>query len=332
MIGFYEYIMTEEGKGPALSTVKPRTKEVLKDELTIPYENCIDDEPPSDLLNQLHLENPMEGVYYIDNVLTEGECKKLCEATDASASLSFWCAGKETDPETRSFRNAETIELYSHTFADKIWKRVKHLITEELLVTIPDDEEHVDHQRELVGDWLPCGMNPDNLLVRYPHYGSFAPHTDGRAIVDFNHRSHYTALLYLNTVPIDQGAGTRIYDKSAVTKLERKTINDTEYWTADESLILSSIQAVTGRLLIFYQPLVHEGIPPIAPYMKYIIRSDVIFERTPMVCHSEKDQEAYRIFRQAESLAENDEVDAAVPLFKRAFKMSPEMARIMGQG
>ena len=326
--------MSEESKGPALSTVKPRSKTVLKGEQTLPYEACIYDDFPdnNNTKPNLHLEHPMDGVYYIDGVLTEEECVNLRNATDASSSLSFWCAGKEDDRDIRSFRNAETIELYSHVFAEKIWRRIRHLLVDALQVDIPEDEDHPEYERELVGQWIACGMNPDNLLVRYPHYGSFAPHTDGRAIVDFNHRSHYTALLYLNTVPMDQGAGTRFYDHSAVTKLERRTINNTEYWTADESLITAAVQAVTGRLLIFHQPLVHEGIPPIDPYLKYIIRSDVIFERTPMICNSEKDQEAYRIFRQAENMAENGQVDEAVPLFKKAFKLSPEMARIMGQG
>lgn len=88
---------------------------------------------------------------------------------------------------------------------------------------------------------------------------------------------------------------------------------------------------VAGRLLIFHQSLVHEGVPPKSPHLKYIIRSDVMLTRTPAICDSEADREAYRIFKQAEDLAEQGRVDEAVPLFKRALKLSPEMARIMGQ-
>jgi hypothetical protein len=318
--------------GPALSTVKPRRKEVLTGEDTTIYTNCIDNIADHDRISFLQVESPMDGVYYIDGVLSPHECTALRQRIEDSKDLSFWCAGKECDDDIRSFRNAFTIELFTHEFADRIWRRVKHLLSENIIVDIPDDPDNDDFERELVGIWEPSGMNPDNLLVRYPSFGSFAPHTDGRAVIDFNHRSHYSALIFFNTVPIEMGAGTRFYDKSAVAKLEKKTINNVEYWTADPSLITAAVGAVEGRLLIFHQALVHEGIPPIEPYMKYILRSDVIFARNPPICDGIQDREAYRLFKQAEDLAENGEVDAAVPLFKKAFKLSPEMARIMGQG
>jgi hypothetical protein len=320
----------DANSGPPLSTVKPRSKAVLRGEQTQVFENCLDDFSEISI-KDLRLESPMDGVYYIDHVMSAEECSKLREQIDKSDSLSFWCAGQDDNSDVRSFRNAQTIEIFTHSFAEKIWRRIHHLLDDKMSLVIPDDAEHPEYERELVGRWLPTGLNPDNLFARYPHYGSFAPHTDGRAIIDFNHRSHYTALVYFNTVPKDMGAGTRFYDKSAVTRLEKRTINNTEYWTADESLITSAITAEEGRLLIFHQALVHEGIPPVAPFLKYILRSDVIFERTPKVCDSDKDKDAYRIFKQAEDLAENGDVQAAIPLFRKAFKLSPEMAQIMGQ-
>lgn len=332
----YELDLNSESgsqSGPALSTVKPRRKNVLRGDDTLVYTNCLDDVSLIDSrLSFLKVESPMDGVFYIDGVLSPEECGRLRNQIDQSNDLSFWCAGKENDNDVRSFRNAYTIELFTHEFADKIWQRIHHLLIDRIRVDIPDDPDNEEYERELVGLWEPSGMNPDNLFVRYPSFGSFAPHTDGRAIIDFNHRSHYSALIFFNTVPLDKGAGTRFYDKTAVTKLEKKLINNVEYWTADESLVTNAVAAVEGRLLIFHQALVHEGIPPVEPYLKYILRSDVIFSRTPAICDNEKDKEAYRLFKQAEDLAENGEVEAAVPLFKKAFKLSPEMARIMGQG
>jgi hypothetical protein len=102
-------------------------------------------------------------------------------------------------------------------------------------------------------------------------------------------------------------------------------------WTASQSLVLDEVEAVEGRFLMFHQSLVHEGVPPVDPFLKYIIRSDVIFERTPKICDSPKDREAYQLFRQAEEVAENGEVPLSLQLFKKAFKLSPTLAQIMGQ-
>ena len=87
---------------------------------------------------------------------------------------------------------------------------------------------------------------------------------------------------------------------------------------------------VCGRMLIFDQSLVHEGVPPLAPYSKFIIRSDVMFQRSPAICDSPIDKEAYRIFKQAEQLAEAGNIEESIPQFRRAVKLSPTLAAIMG--
>lgn len=55
-----------------------------------------------------------------------------------------------------------------------------------------------------------------------------------------------------------------------------------------------------------------------------------MYERRPPILNSEKDKEAYTIFREAEDLADSGEVDQSIVLFRRAFKMSPELAAMMG--
>jgi hypothetical protein len=55
-----------------------------------------------------------------------------------------------------------------------------------------------------------------------------------------------------------------------------------------------------------------------------------MYERTPPILNSEKDKEAYIIFRQAEDLADEGAVAESIVLFRRAFKMSPELAAMMG--
>eukprot|EP00045_Choanoeca_perplexa_P006250 m.53217 g.53217 ORF g.53217 m.53217 type:complete len:65 (+) comp13540_c1_seq6:515-709(+) len=49
------------------------------------------------------------------------------------------------------------------------------------------------------GEWQAVGVNEHLLFARYNDGGHFSPHTDGNNIIDFNYRSMYTLLIYLNT-------------------------------------------------------------------------------------------------------------------------------------
>lgn len=314
---------------PPLTAITPRQKSILPDELCGVFLDCLSDPPISD---SLKLEKPFENVYYIDNVLSIQECEEIIKLIDSSNMLSFWCLDKENDSEVKSYRNAETIEMQSESFANKIWERVVHLFDNNFNITINDDEDDEQFERDMVGVWEPQGLNPYSLFAKYPKFGSFAPHTDGRAIIDFNHRSHYSVVIYFNSVPKDCGAGTRFYEEGATNVLQKLSKHDHEYWTADSSLVTFEVEAKAGRMVIFHQSLVHEGVPPINDYLKYILRSDIIFQRTPPICDSPVDIEAYRLFREAENLAESGELESSLTLFKKAFRMSPLFARIMGQG
>lgn len=314
-----------------LSSITPQAKQILVGDECMQFENClIKHSSCNNLSENLKLENPYDGVYYIDHALTEEECEALRKEIDSSDSLSFWCAGKEHDSNVRSYRNANTIEMQSNSFAERIWQRVKRYF-EDIIVSIEDDPDHEEYERDLIGKWYPIGLNPYSLFAKYPSFGSFAPHTDGRAIIDFNHRSHYSVIVYLNSVPKEEGAGTKFYRKSAIEQLKKVVVNGEDHWTADRELLTFEAEAKAGRFLVFHQSLVHEGVPPSSPHFKYIIRSDIIFERRPVLCDSTTDREAYQLFRKAEDLAESGEVEAAVPLFKRAFKLSPTLAQLMGQ-
>jgi hypothetical protein len=326
---------TLDNEGPCLSSITPRGKVSIDAEASRDFEASLssdwDCNPPTVELQQL-----LAGVYFIDNVLSVEECSNLINLIDNSASLSFWCAEKVDDGSTRAYRNAETIEMHSRVFAEKLWARVADLLINSLpSIDISEDVDDERYERDLLGHWNPCGTNPDALFARYPSHGSFAPHTDGRAIINFNTRSFYSIIVFLNTVPLEQGAGTRFYSPQAIQQLELRTDRTGDasisQWTANKAFLQAEVQAVAGRMVLFQQAWVHEGVPPTAPNRKYIIRSDVIFRRDPPICDSPADQEAYQFFREAEWLAESGHVDNAVALFKKAFKRSALLAQIMGQ-
>lgn len=271
---------------------------------------------------------------YIDHVLTSDECQKLRNVIDNNDDLSFWStAGRENDA-ARAFRDADTIEVQSLSIADTIWNRVKDIFPfADINIGNYETDENgiVDPrwERELPGTWKAYNLNLDFLFAKYPQGGSFAPHTDGRTIHDFNSRSFYSVIIFLNSIDDGFGGGTKFYHKEALTKLIRSESGN--QWTADHALLTAEVLPREGRMLIFDQDLVHEGVPPLGCNQKYIIRSDIMCRRSPAVCDSQIDKEAYKIFRLAEDLAEEGKIDESLPLFRKAFKLSKNLAVMMGQ-
>ena len=64
---------------------------------------------------------------------------------------------------------------------------------------------------------------------------------------------------------------------------------------------------------------------------RYIIRTDVMYERRPPVCTEPNDIEAFAMYEHARMLGGNagSELEAA-QLFRKCFKLSPTLARIYG--
>ena len=314
---------------PSMDSIRPIMKDAVSTSVAANFESC---------LQRFHHKQNMEiksgsrNVHYIDGVLSRSECDALCSVAQSCEELKFWSSKGRDNEAARSFRDADTVEVKSSLLSNSIWERMNHLLP-HTKITVSDDEDDENWERELIGEWEASSLNSDLLFARYPSGGAFAPHTDGRAILNFNTRSFYSVIIFLND--IDNGGGTRFYNESAIKNLQLIASDDASIassrWTADESLIIDNVLAISGRMLIFHQSLVHEGVPPSFPECKYIIRSDIMYTRRPEICASPSDLAAYSIFREAENLAECGHVDEAIILFKRCFKLSPDMAKIMGQ-
>lgn len=189
-----------------------------------------------------------------------------------------------------------------------------------------DDIDSSDRYDKITqGQWSFSDVNHNLLFGKYSNENShFAPHTDGCVIVDYNTRSFYSIIIFLNSIPIEFGGSTRFYEREALDHM----ILVNNKWTSMDSYITHEIEAKAGRCLIFHQSLVHEGVQVKYPYNKIIIRSDVIHSRIhPIACpHLD---EAYSMYRNAEVLSENGKVDESILLFRRAFKLCPYLNSVL---
>lgn len=319
---------------PVLDSIKPDTKTPLSIQELLPFEHSLCDynEKNSNKLRFQYVypessknSKEMDGGFgYIDHVLNQEECSSLKNAIDNCAKLSFWSASGRENTDARNFRDADTIEVSSTKIANCIWSRINNIHKFSPIV-IPAGEISADGmivrrwERELVGEWEATGLNHELLFAKYPSLGSFAPHTDGRATLDFNCRSFYSVIIFLNTI-IDAGGGTKFYHKEVLNNLKQSGYSQS--WTGDDNMMIAEIEPIEGRMLIFDQEYVHEGVPSLPPNQKYIIRSDIMFTRKIPLLTSPTDIEAYKLYCNAELLAENGNVDESISLFKKAFRMS----------
>eukprot|EP00440_Ansanella_granifera_P012826 gb/GFBE01013930.1/.p1 GENE.gb/GFBE01013930.1/~~gb/GFBE01013930.1/.p1 ORF type:complete len:396 (+),score=92.88 gb/GFBE01013930.1/:1-1188(+) len=252
--------------------------------------------------------------FILDGVLTSEECDLLI--AQAEGLWSFW----ETDPDRprASFRNAHTVEVTHHELAERIWSRVQALVQPSVSILDDDDPRF---EVDIEGSWVPYAMNPNMLLSRYLSGGHFSPHTDGTTVVDFNRRTFYSCVLFLNDSP--WGGHTRLYADAQMQKELRK--DEEGRLTGDPALVLSEVPPKPGRMLVFYHRLMHEGVPAAE---KYIIRSDVLYRREPEICTAPEDVEAFKLYQEAQLRAEHGECDAAAALFRRAFKTSMALKEV----
>lgn len=236
--------------------------------------------------------------------------------------MSFWDQSRENP--RADYRNADTVEVQQPISAAEMWDRIARVLPSSAR-TIDVEEGSARHQPDLEGKWEGVGTNNKLLLARYTHGGHFSPHTDGYSIVDFNHRSMYTMLVYLNKCK--GGGGTRFYHDDQVGKLVKDAGGR---YTGQDEHVLATVETKVGRALCFFHNILHEGCAVDPGCEKYIIRSDLMYDRTPAICCSPKDVEAFELYQEADELAAQGKVEASMKLYQRCVKMSPELANVYG--
>lgn len=259
---------------------------------------------------------PVDGVM-IDGLLDEAECVKLVQAAEASGGFAFW------DPvggeERRSVRDADTIEFEDPSFCAALFRRLQPFVPARVAFT-EDDEERFEP--DLEGEWVATGLNPHLLLNRYASGGHFAPHADGSTLVDFNNRSLYTVLLYLNVCP--EGGCTQLLS----SECGETTMDDARgARVARPESVLHAVRPERGRALLYYHQTLHSGETVGKGCQKYCLRTDVMYTRCTPICTEPDDVEAFRLVLEARAREAAGEPMEAVPLYRRARRLSRGIAR-----
>eukprot|EP00049_Salpingoeca_infusionum_P010076 m.170607 g.170607 ORF g.170607 m.170607 type:complete len:146 (-) comp14535_c1_seq2:1501-1938(-) len=139
-----------------------------------------------------------------------------------------------------------------------------------------------------------------------------------RSITSFAHHPNSGALLL---------GGTRLFQKCD----ERKFVkDDAGRFRWPEELYIDQGLPIEGEAIAFYQDLPHEGAPVGDGHEKYIIRTDIFYERVDKICTAPNDIKAYEMFRKAEELETDGKSMEAAMMFRRCVKLSPALADVYG--
>jgi leukotriene-A4 hydrolase len=168
------------------------------------------------------------------------------------------------------------VEVTCPEVASALWARLQPFAKPTVVLSPADAaaDDGAACERGLDGTWVACGINPVLLFSRYGSGGHFSPHTDGNTVVDLNHRSLCSVIIYLNDCA--EGGETALFAPPADAPADARRLfrRDEEQrlrwppgWVADVAA------PVGGSALVFAQHVAHEGAPVGPGCEKNIIRT-----------------------------------------------------------
>jgi hypothetical protein len=261
----------------------------------------------------------------IHNALTQEECDYLIKEMN-----------RDMEPVRyrRDYRRNDRCVFESTKLADLLWKRLQPIASELVLVSDEDpskqrlaseefgecpDELRMGYTKE--GVWQPSGLNECLRFCKYNPGDFFRKHCDACFVRSEDEQSWFTTMFYLNGD--FEGGATRFLHIDGPSS----TCHDTQLNAAKDDEVLASVAPEPGLCLLFFQPgLLHEG-EDLHKGMKYILRTDMMFQRdvsTKRVLDA-KQVEALALAKQAQEAEERGQVDLACSLYRRAFKLDPEL-------
>lgn len=183
-----------------------------------------------------------------------------------------------------------------------IWDRISTFMKQEL-----------SHAQVDGAKWRAYGLNPQFRFCRYEPGQKFAPHYDGNYMISSEDRSFYTFMIYLNGG--FNGGATNFLSDAATPSVERGSV-------------LESLAPEAGMLLVFEHNIYHEG-EKLDTGVKYMMRTDVMYKLECVDDESKRkmkaSDEAKDLLTLAEQYEAQGKADKAAALYRKAFKMSPEL-------
>jgi len=185
-------------------------------------------------------------------------------------------------------------------FSEEMWARTKDYI--------PDEMNNFYIEKGAL-PWKARGLNPRIRFCRYEVGQHFSAHKDGYFQPSIEEQSLITFMVYLN-------GG---FEGGATNFLDEEKTND-----ANNVVVLKKLNPEAGMLLVFQHDMLHEG-EILRSGNKYMLRTEVVYRRQEPVLKDSPEQIARVMIYQAEQLEMNGNAEAAVQMYKKAYKTWPPL-------
>lgn len=265
----------------------------------------------------------------IHNVITLQECAQIRDFIDSFNRAPLFVGDVVLTPANskHQYRNNLRILAKSKSIADALFSRLAPVLESigehEILCTAANSDSFLNGGMGMRGLWKIHSLNYLFRLCKYDPLGHFGPHYDGDYVIDpCSLRSLKTFMIYINDDY--EGGETSFADDHDMHFDPNRGI-----YCSPNDKVFTQLKARAGDLLIFDHKLLHEG-KQVLSGGKYIMRSDVMFERSDVVSMTEEDKtcvQAVKLFHEGMKLEEAHRIDEAVAKYRQAYKLYPELEK-----
>lgn len=214
----------------------------------------------------------IDDVLFFDGLLTSDWCKDVIARTDPL----YESICNEYPKKSRDVQRFLSLD---DGLAQYLWTAIRDKFAEFFKdAVLPIDS--MTHRPSIPfgfgvrGKWEPYRINECFRFNRYtgPSLG-FEPHRDSLYVENYDNRSIYTILIYLNDVSENDGGDTVFIKSSAPNRDHIITVQDEMLY---DHQITSFIKPKTGLVAVMAHNRIHRA-DQLKNNHKYVIRSDIIF-------------------------------------------------------
>jgi hypothetical protein len=313
--------------------------------VTIPFAPLSDHQSKMSIAS-INLERLGNRAIVIKNFLSAEECQEIvnfieCHCRDSISSEDIVMTQAHSKQEYRNnLRMIATSSRISQIFFERLAFAL-HEIGEDIVSCHERNSHQFLHNGfGMNGTWRLNSLNPCFRLCKYNPSGHFGPHYDGDYIIDpIDHRSLKTFMIYLNHSSACEEEGGFVGGETNFSSSHDMYFDsERQIYCSPPESIFASLAAERGDCLVFDHHILHEGAQ-VKSGKKYIMRSDVMYLKSPhevseemteeMIQKERRKEEAIRIFYEGMELEESGDVDGGIAKYRRAYKMCPELEECM---
>lgn len=244
-------------------------------------------------------------LFVLENILSDKECNELIQLGNTKYKPITFEFNK-------NIRDCKRFLSLSPIFAQTLWNRICEFII---------NDRCTNNTKPFgfgIGEntWIPTKINNCFRFIKYDSKSiGFKPHRDACYVENKDKRSALTIIIYLND---DFEGGDTVFYKPIVKRKKGQTVEEEMIHNPEE---IFRYKPKKGSCIIFNHNMIHEGTK-VDNNDKYIIRSDIIFERIGTYdgncIYDDPDfQEAIELYREANNLETDGDVDKSGEYYER---------------